>query len=150
MIDDQGEMRLEVVEKRDRPTLTALLAKHTAIGSEVHTDSWRGYSSEDLGWAGFIHRTVNHSVELVAQDGTHTQRIESQWRVLRRHFNPGGIAKENITDYLLEYTWRKKCKSSNAEPFADLIKLARAKFFERLANLWVLLLLNIFLPMMYK
>ncbi|CAH2095712.1 unnamed protein product [Euphydryas editha] len=38
---------------------------------------------------GYIHKTVNHSDPenpFVAPDGTHTQRIESQWRLVKRFF----------------------------------------------------------------
>lgn len=91
LIDDAGDVRLEVCEKRDVETLTDIVGRNVEIGSIVCTDQWRGYNSERLGWLGLQHRTVNHSAEFVAEDGTHTQRIESQWRALRRHFSPGGI-----------------------------------------------------------
>jgi hypothetical protein len=38
---------------------------------------------------GYIHKTVNHSDKknpFVAEDGTHTNRIESQWRPSKDHF----------------------------------------------------------------
>lgn len=126
MIDDTGDVRLEVAKRRDAETLTDIITRNVAIGSEVHSDSWRGYNTEYLAWAGLTHKTVNHSREFVAEDGTHTQRIESQWRVLRRHFSPGGIRKEDIADHLVEYAWRRKCKINNVDPFTDLINICRA------------------------
>lgn len=126
MIDEDGYIRLEIVERRDVNTLTEVISRNVQIGSIIHTDSWKGYNTDRLGWMGFKHATVNHSVEFVAPDGTHTQRIESHNRDLRRKFSPGGIRNEDITDHLLEYAWRRKCRTSRIEPFTDLIKLARA------------------------
>lgn len=125
MVDDEGEIRLEIVATRDVQTLTEVIVRNVARGSIIHSDSWRGYSTRLLEEAGFTHSQVNHSVEFVAADGTHTQRIESQWRVLKQVFRPGGIRKEDIADHLLEYSWRRKCRACKVEPFNDLIKLAR-------------------------
>lgn len=126
MIDDTGDVRLEVCVKRDVETLTDIIARNVEIGSIVCTDQWRGYNTERLAWLGLQHQTVNHSVEFVAEDGTHTQRIESQWRALRRHFSSGGIRKEDIADHLIEYAWRRKCGVMNVDPSTELIKICRA------------------------
>ena len=74
---------------------------HVAAGSEVHTDGWLAYKG--LGALGYHHWVVNHRVEFVAADGTHTQRIESQWRALRRRFSSGGLRHEDIGAHLVEY-----------------------------------------------
>lgn len=126
MIDDMGEVRFEIVERRDVQTLTDKLLTHVATGSHIHSDCWRGYSTEHLEWNGYAHSTVNHSHEFVAEDVNHTQRIESQWRSLRRHFSPGGVRKVDISNHLLEYAWRRKCKNDNCEAFNELMKLLRA------------------------
>ena len=44
-------------------------------GAVMTSDMWRAYDSvaEECG---LTHRTVNHSVEFVAQDGTHTNNVE--------------------------------------------------------------------------
>lgn len=126
MVDSFGDIRLEVCERRDVENLTDIISRNVEFGSIIHSDSWRGYSTERLEWAGFRHSTVNHSREFVADDGTHTQRIESQWRALRRHFSPGGIRKEDIADHLLEYAWRRRCVVANEDPFMDLINICRA------------------------
>ena len=119
MIDEPGNIRLEICERRDATTLGNIMARHVAPGSIVHTDSWRGYAR--LTSLGFDHRQVNHSVEFVAIDGTHTQRIESQWRAIRRRFSQGGIRHEDIADYLIEYAWRRKCTRENMDPFVALL-----------------------------
>lgn len=123
MIDSHGEVRLEVIERRDGITLCDAIVRNVHPGSEIHTDSWRGYAG--LGALGFTHKTVNHSVEFVAPDGTHTQRIESQWRILRRTFSRGGIPHDQIGTHLVEYIWRNKCKKDNIDPFASLVNILK-------------------------
>ena len=50
-------------------------------GSIIRTDCWKAYSS--LSSIGYIHQTVNHSETFVAENGVHTNRIESSWRPLK-------------------------------------------------------------------
>ena len=45
--------------KRDRPTLEALILKHVNIGSTIYTDGWRAYMN--LGTHGYSWESVNHT-----------------------------------------------------------------------------------------
>lgn len=121
LIDEEGDIRLQVTNQRDANSLQDIIQRHVHQGSIIHTDGWRAY----IGIAnhGYHHRTVNHSEEFVAEDGTHTQRIEAQWRALRRYFSPGGRRHEDIPTILAEYTWRRKCIVQNAEPFVQFLKI---------------------------
>lgn len=120
MIADDGALRLEICERRDAATLTEMIQRHVAAGSIVHTDGWRAYRG--LSDLGYTHQVVNHSVEFVADDGAHTQAIESQWRSLRRRISPGGRRHDEIGDYLIEHIWRRKCRLEGRDPSADLIR----------------------------
>ncbi|CAK1603545.1 unnamed protein product [Parnassius mnemosyne] len=90
MIEDgNDDLRLEVCpdNKRSADILVPLIKKHVQEGSIIHTDYWKAYLS--LPEHGYIHKRVNHSEpteKFVAPDGTHTQRIESQWRGLKKQF----------------------------------------------------------------
>ena len=119
MIDDNGEMRLEVCPRRDANTLGQIVAKNLAVGSLDWTDEWRGYRR--LTNLGFVHSTVKHSRNFVDPDGVHTQRIECEWRQLRRLVSQGGIRHEDIADFLIEYAWRRKCKREEMDPFVALL-----------------------------
>lgn len=123
MIDSSGKVRLEICARRDATTLRDIIKRHVLPGSVIHTDSWKGYSHLDN--LGYTHRTVNHSTEFVAIDGTHTQRIESQWRNIRRTFSRGGIPHDDIGDHLMEYMWRQNCKQTKIDPFASLISILK-------------------------
>ena len=62
-----GEFRLVVVDRRDAVTLTPIICRHIAAGSEIHSDEWAAYRQLDAaagpnGPMGYVHRTVNHQV----------------------------------------------------------------------------------------
>ena len=121
IIDEAGNLRMEVCEKRDKPTLHSILQRHVLPGSIVHSDGWASYTG--LKELGFQHSAVNHKVEFVAADGTHTQRIESNWRNMRRRLRP----HEDLVEYMAEYMWLRDCAHSNKDPFAELMKLCEAE-----------------------
>ena len=124
-IDDHGKLRLEICDKRNKVTLHSLVQKHVHPGSVIHSDSWKAYNGLDK--LGYAHSTVNHSKEFVAEDGTHTQRIEAQWRAVRRYFCPGGRRHANMADYLVEYMWRRKCLVKGTDPFKSLIMMLKSE-----------------------
>ncbi|XP_072943346.1 uncharacterized protein [Epargyreus clarus] len=90
MIEDGSEdLRLEVCPDnvRSAEVLVPLILKNVEVGTTIHTDYWRAYDC--LPQHGYIHKKVNHSDPInpfIAEDGTHTQRIEYQWRAIKRFF----------------------------------------------------------------
>lgn len=125
MIDEDGELRLEICEEKNSATLIPIIQRHVREGSEIHTDGWLAYRS--LPRYGYTHKWVNHKERFVEDDGTHTQRIESAWRALRRRFTRGGLRHENIGDHLVEYLWRRKCRREGLDPMAELVKLLKSQ-----------------------
>lgn len=122
MISDDGQLRLRKCpgNRRNRETLHAMIQRDVAPGSEIHTDGWPAYFGLDE--IGYRHRWVNHRENFVnPQDGTHTQRIESAWRALRRKFSPGGRRHCDMEGNLLEYLWLRDCKRKSQDPFASFI-----------------------------
>ncbi|XP_076545896.1 uncharacterized protein LOC143305596 [Osmia lignaria lignaria] len=124
MIERGGnKYRLEICpnNKRDETTLLALIQKHIAIGSEIHTDCWKGY--QNLNRHGYIHKTVNHSENFVDPEiGAYTQNIESSWRSLRARLSRGGIHQDDLIDHLCEYLWRYEVKKNGGDPFHHLLE----------------------------
>lgn len=123
MVAEDGQLRLRKCpsNRRNAETLNAIILRDVAPGTTIHTDGWRGY--DGLAQLGYIHHRVNHRHEFVAVDGTHTQRIESQWRALRRRFSPGGRRHEDLEDNLVEYLWLRDCKRRDIDTFASFIML---------------------------
>ena len=81
---------------------------------------WRSYTSiaEILT---LEHRVVNHSVEFVASDGTHTNTIEATWCGLKLLI-PKRNRTKDVEGYLWEYIWRKKNSNNLWEAFMDALR----------------------------
>ncbi|CAL5970583.1 Hypothetical_protein [Hexamita inflata] len=85
---------------------------------------WRAYLNVHID--GYLHYTVNHSLEFVNSDllrwgvMCHTQTIESTWRAAKKHFHVmNGSWKKNIQEYLdlysmTKYNTRMDISSKNA------------------------------------
>jgi hypothetical protein len=98
---------------RNFPTLLSIIEKHVAKGTMIITDCWAGYNGLENN--GYIHRTVNHSDNFIDPNtGANTQKIESQWRALKRKVCGGGIPKDKLYLHLCEYLWKRfyvtKCR----------------------------------------
>nr|CAH7719933.1 unnamed protein product [Callosobruchus chinensis] len=127
--DGREDVRMVVVDKRDSDTLIPIIQKHVKPGTTIHTDSWKAY--DGLGDAGYVHHKVNHSdIEnrFVAQDGTHTQRIEATWRPAKNWFRGKHYAKGQFADYLCEYLWRRHCNKNNIDLFNCLVDAIVAEY----------------------
>ncbi|XP_047518399.1 uncharacterized protein LOC125058366 isoform X1 [Pieris napi] len=127
MIEDGSEdLRLEVCPDnvRSAEVLVPLIKKHVEVGTTIHTDCWRAYDC--LAEHGYHHKKVNHSDPdnpFVAADGTHTQRIESQWRVVKRFFYKDNYNHpQNFGDVIVEYLWRRNIMKNKKDPFIQLIE----------------------------
>lgn len=94
------------VENRSAAALLGIIHRHVLPGSIVFTDMWKGYAgiTEVLN---LEHRTVNHSVEYVSEDGTHTNIIEATWCGLKL-LVPKRNRTKDVEGFLWEYMWRKK------------------------------------------
>ena len=73
-----GEMFLVPVPQRDAQMLITVIHEWFLPGTTVVSDCWKAYSQ--LSDDGFMHLTVNHSVNFVDPDtGAHNQIIERVW-----------------------------------------------------------------------
>lgn len=98
---------LRFVDKRDAETLIPIIQNHVVAGSQVWSDCWAAYRS--LSQLGYDHRTVNHSEEFVAADGTCTNAVESYWAKLKRYCRTTDVLKSNlIKEHLDEFMWREE------------------------------------------
>ncbi|KAF0766503.1 DDE Tnp IS1595 domain-containing protein, partial [Aphis craccivora] len=78
---NKTERRFFIIEKRDRHTLLPIIEREVEISTTIYSNQWRAYSS--LNDHGFIHQTVNYSENFVDPNtGTHTQTIESLWKLI--------------------------------------------------------------------
>jgi hypothetical protein len=127
------EFRMEICPNNERSikALTPLIVKHVNLGTVIMTDLWRGYN--DLDNHGFYRLTVNHSTHFIDPiTWANTQKIESQWRYLRKCLSNGGVRRtydengqvidHNLADHLCEYIWRRECRRQGLDPFVQFIK----------------------------
>lgn len=97
----------ETVSDRSAETLLDVIRRHVRPGSIIITDLWRGYSAIESN-LGLEHRTVNHSVEFVAEDGSHTNTIEGTWCGIKFRVSPRNRNNNDMENCLLEFIWRRK------------------------------------------
>jgi len=94
------------VPSRDSKTLLSVMKIWIWPGTTT-SDCW--WVHDCLSYEGFLHQTVNHSVNFVDPDsGTHTQNIEHLWLDV-----PGGIPRfgssnKHLVGYLAEFIFKTK------------------------------------------
>jgi hypothetical protein len=99
---ESEEVRLKLVYKRRGIDCKQFVFDNVETCSVVVTDCWRGFN--DLNYPGFVHKTVNHSVNFVSPiDSTiHTNTIERLWRSLKK-FVRGSRNMEELKTQLREF-----------------------------------------------
>lgn len=82
-----------------------------------------------MGDAGFVHFSVNHSVNFVdPESGAHTQNIERSWREVRSNVPRYGRSEQHYAGYLCEFLWKRTIVDHRErvhELFATLIAKSR-------------------------
>ena len=121
-----GEMFALPVEKRNAAALTLIIKHFIKPGTTIHSDMWAAYRK--LADAGFVHATVNHSVEFKAPDGTHTNTIESIWRHMKACRSTHGKQWHLIAGRLALFMLRHRCTAQNLDLFDEFCRAARQIF----------------------
>ena len=101
--EDSRKSFIVTVEDRKEETLLALIKKWIRPGTLIVSDCWKGYIN--LEKHGYAHKTVNHSIEFVNDEGFHN-KIEGPWRQMKANLPSHGRKKEHYSSYLAEFIWR--------------------------------------------
>lgn len=80
--------------RQDRKTLLELIKQWIEPRTTIVSDCWKVYSNLDK--LGYIHKTVNHSVDLVNEEGYDTNKIEGHWQQLKVDILTHGPKKDNL------------------------------------------------------
>ena len=130
MDDNNVEVRVFSVEKRDANTLLPNIEKHVRVGTMIHSDEWRAYNR--LSSLGYEHKTVNHSENFVnPENGANIQRIESMWGHLKTQFmrNHKKTSLPLFDSHLAEMWWRSKYTNHGMpETFKNILVNISKKF----------------------
>ncbi|KRH92543.1 hypothetical protein M153_47170001260 [Pseudoloma neurophilia] len=98
---------LKFLPSRSRSDLYYFLGNFIERGSIIHTDCLRSYAT--INELGFTHFTVNHSRELITQDGVHTNWIEGMFgalKRLRRKYESKWTNQSDLNNFLAEFCFR--------------------------------------------
>lgn len=114
---------LQIVVNRKAETLLPIISSVVRSRSIIHTDEWAAYSG--LSVLGFVHKTVNHSKNFVNPiTKVHTQKIESQWNVLKSRIKKmKGVRRVDLPFYLKEFMWRNSYSENTFMALIPLISI---------------------------
>jgi transposase-like protein len=106
MVERGGGIKAFHVEDLSGQRVTVIIRRNVLPGSEVVTDEHQGYSQ--LGTAGYLHSSVNHSAGEYVRGNWHTNTMESEWALFKRGVI--GIyhhtSRKHLQRYLDEFTAR--------------------------------------------
>ena len=111
---------LQIVDRRDRKTLLPIIKEHVASGSTIYSDGWGAYYT--LSGEGYIHDTVNHSVEFKSESGCCTNTIEGLWGNVKLKIKKmKGIYPDHLQAILDEYVYRYRYGHTNGDVYLRLL-----------------------------
>ena len=119
---DSRKCFIVTVADRTEATLIGHIQDWIEPGTTIVSDCWKGYIN--LAKYGYEHKTVNHSIEFVNEEGYDTNKIEGQWRQLKVHLPTHGRKKEHYASYIAEFIWRYVNRNEDLF-FAFLKEVAR-------------------------
>jgi transposase-like protein len=107
---DSGRCWLEVVQRRDAPTLELIICNHVLPGTIIVTDAWGGYQNVgNLQNGIYQHEVVVHAqyfVDPIHAD-IHTETIEGLWMHAKKKLRyQHGTSRGLFDSYLSEFQWR--------------------------------------------
>ena len=92
-----------MVEHRDKSTLFPIIKTFIRPGTRIISDEWKTYPS--LEEEGYVHNSVNHSIEFVLSDdlSIHTQNIERSWKSLKNSIKKEGRRSDRDDLYIFKF-----------------------------------------------
>ncbi|XP_054728287.1 uncharacterized protein LOC129237512 isoform X1 [Anastrepha obliqua] len=118
--DGSEDLRLESChdDVRSVQVILPLIKKHVEEGTTIRTDFWESCDS-----------LVNSGYQYQKVDSDKHQRIDSQWRVVKRFYYRNYIKNStNFADMIVEFLWRKSISRKHGDPFVKLIEAIKYSF----------------------
>ncbi len=120
ILERGGEVRTEIVENRERPTLQSKVRQHVEEGSEVFTDELHSYWGLESDYA---HNVINHAYEY-AKGHIHTNGMENFWSLLKRGL--GGTYVSVAPFHLFRYLDEQMYRYNNRKDTNDELRFLKA------------------------
>lgn len=115
------------VARRDKHTLLREIKKHVKPLTTIWTDCWKGYNGLDD--IGYIHETVNHSINFKSVTGVCTNSIEGHWRTLKMFIRSlNGMASKHVFEYVDQFMWSTEYGKSTNDKFHNLLLHIKEKY----------------------
>lgn len=109
-----GRVRMKQIDSANSQNLLSFITDNVTKGSEIRTDSWKGYS--DLESYGYFHSKINISESgdpaHVSMPGVH--RIASLLKRWLLGTHQGSVSSKHLEYFLDEYTFRFNRRNSNS------------------------------------
>ena len=105
-----NQVRAQVTERTDKPTLQGFVVEHTSPAAMIYTDEASAYEGLPRD-----HETVNHSVSEYVRGMAHTNGIESFWAMLERA-HKGTFHKmspKHLDRYVKEFAGKHNLRESD-------------------------------------
>jgi transposase len=125
MQDRDGDLRSTIVPDVKRVTLHGEITANVTKGSTVHTDEWQAYRGIDK--HGYTHKTVEHSANEFARDGSHVNHVEGFFGMIKRsirstHIN---VSRKHLSKYLGEFEYRWNLRKQPEQMFPAMMDFPR-------------------------
>ena len=120
-----NQIKTEVVEKTDGPTLKGFVEAHTENGTQVYTDETRAYQGLNR-----PHEAVAHSANEYVRGMAHTNGLESHWALFKRGVDGiyHHVSVKHLPRYTSEFSGRHNTRPQDThEQMEGMVKRADGK-----------------------
>jgi transposase-like protein len=113
VLERGGKVRAQVVDKRRKSQLHALVNENVKTGSALYSDALKSYDglSEE-----YQHQVVDHAIEYV-RENVHTNGMENFWSLLKRGINGTYVSVEPY--HLFRYVDEQAFRFNNRKDIDD-------------------------------
>lgn len=121
MAERGGDIKTQIVDYVNKPTLHGVITANVQKGSKISTDQIWGYRG--LSKIGYKHKTVNHSKDEWARGDVYTNTVEGFWSHLKRGIKSThtGVSKQHLQKYVDEFAFRFNNRHAPADMFARML-----------------------------
>lgn len=104
---ESGQIRAQVIEAADRPTLHRFVLDHASPAATL-------YSDEAVAYRGMMrsHEAVNHKAGEYVRGGVHTNGIESHWALVKRAYRGvyHKMSPKHLDRYMRGFAGKHNCR----------------------------------------
>ena len=122
---DTNQIKAQIVESEDKPTLQGFVTKNTTPATTVYTDEFRAFSGLPR-----THQTVGHGVGDWVREQAHTNGLESFWAMLKRGYMGTfhHVSPKHLHRYINEFSGRHNDRPSDTiEQMAHMVRSMEGK-----------------------